>query len=102
MAGVVVRHREIEGAQAQVGPRQELGDVANPRREGREFREPVGVFLHRRAAARRVGDDEVEIGGKGRRECTGASGVGVGSPGVEIEGAATPLDAWHHDVEAGE
>ena len=42
MAGVVVRHREVEGAQRQVGVGQQLRDIADPRRESRDVvRKPL-------------------------------------------------------------
>ena len=62
----------------------------------------MAVFLHRRAAARGVGDDEVEVFGKRGGQCPRARGVGLHPPGVELERAAAPLRLGDHDLVAGQ
>ena len=64
MAGVVVGHGQIEPPQRQLGPGQDLDDVPDAPGEGGELGKPMSVLLHRRAAARGVGDDEIEIAGE--------------------------------------
>ena len=58
---------------------------------GRGVRQPVAVLPHRRAAARRVRDDPVDVGGKRRRQRRGPLPEIVEPAGVQLERAAAAL-----------
>src|SRR6266508_3260690 len=102
MTGIVVRDRQIEGPERQVGAGQHLRDIANARGEARELGNPMAVLLHRRAAARGVGDDEIEVVGKRGGERPRSGRMGARSPGVKLEGTAAALRFGDHDFEAGQ
>src|SRR6266851_18325 len=102
VTGIVVRDRQIEGPERQVGAGQHFRDIANARGEARELGNPMAVLLHRRAAARGVGDDEIEVVGKRAGERARAGRMGIHSPGVKLEGTAAALRLGDHDFEAGQ
>src|SRR6266446_200231 len=102
VTGIVVRDRQIEGPERQVGAGQHFRDIANARGEARELGNPMAVLLHHRAAARGVGDDEIEVVGKRAGERARSGRMGIHSPGVKLEGTAAALRRGDHDFEAGQ
>src|SRR6185436_18229065 len=102
VTGVMIRHRQIERPQRKIRRDQDLDDVAHARREARQLGNPDTVLLHRRTAAGRVGDDEVEVVGKRRGEGARPGLGGLRPTRVELEGAAASLRARDHDLEAGQ
>ncbi len=105
MAGVVVRHGDVEPAQRQVRAGQDLADVASARRERprrRCVRQPVRVLLHRGATAGGVADDEVDAGAERPCQRRRLRAEFVEPPRVKIQGAAAPLPTRHHHVVARE
>src|SRR5262249_17847352 len=93
VTGVMIRHRQVERPERKVGSEQQLEDVAHARGEARQRGDPVTVLLHHRAAAGRVGDDEIEVVGKCCGENARAGLEGLRSARVELQGAAASLRA---------
>src|SRR3989442_14033744 len=95
-----MRDGKTESAEGKTRRAQQLDDVADAGGKARQLGDPVAVLLHRRAAARRVGDDEIEVVGKRDGERASAGVGGVRSAGVKLQGAAAPLGPRYHDLEA--
>src|SRR5262247_1015697 len=100
MTGIVIGDGETQLAQRQLGVDEDLRDVA--RLVGEALRgllgEPVAVLLEGGAAARGVGHDQVEIGGKAPHELAGKAPELVESARVQVERPAASLGPRHHHV----
>src|SRR5262245_55990502 len=100
MAGVVIRDGEAQLSQREIGVHEDIGNVSRLVSEARRrlAGEPMPVLLDRRAAARSIGHDQVEIGREASHQLGSETAELVEPARVQVERSAAPLTARHHHV----